>query len=365
MIRTVVAVAALCVLSAEASADQTDLTRRLTPTVKSLAKSAEQAELAELLVIARAMKGSTLPPAILPAIRDVVKEILEDEGLTVLESTDAEMSLGDKSDRRLLECDDVLTLQQETEFDALVTIDARRTRQRLLLRIALIDPDRRRFVRTVRLADIPKPVLKPTTNLANNPSISGNELANALGSIPGLSDGASGFRKTGTGTGTATTGTANTPTGETPAADGRKSNTQQKPSTLNQAIVRFAVSQLGKKVGNGECWTLAAEALEAAGAEPPKMYDFGEEIELSEITPGDILQFTSARFDRADGGYVIMGTPNHTAIVYAINGDQVFVLHQNFGQKIVTVLDINFDNMTSGSVQAYRAVPKDSTPAAE
>jgi cell wall-associated NlpC family hydrolase len=128
-------------------------------------------------------------------------------------------------------------------------------------------------------------------------------------------------------------------------------------SQIAKDIVRFATSQIGKQVGNGQCWTLAAEALRAAGAEPPKGYTFGTEIPLQQIQPGDILQFTTARFDEP-GYWAIMGTPNHTAVVYSL-GDRTFILHQNVGgKKYVQTFDLDFDNLTSGRVQAFRAVPR-------
>jgi cell wall-associated NlpC family hydrolase len=128
-------------------------------------------------------------------------------------------------------------------------------------------------------------------------------------------------------------------------------------SQIAKDIVRFATSNIGKRVGNGQCWTLAAEALRAAGAEPPKGYTFGDEIPLRDIQPGDILQFTTARFDEP-GYWAIMGTPNHTAVVYSL-GDRTFILHQNVGgKKYVQTFDLDFDNLTSGRVQAYRPNPR-------
>lgn len=124
---------------------------------------------------------------------------------------------------------------------------------------------------------------------------------------------------------------------------------------VGQRILQFAISNLGKQVGNGECWTLAADAMKAAGAQPPNGYTFGDEIPLRSIRPGDILQFTTARFDEP-GYYAIMGTPNHTAVVYSIAGDRVFMLHQNFnGKRTVSTFDFSLSSLTSGRLQAYRA----------
>ena len=99
--------------------------------------------------------------------------------------------------------------------------------------------------------------------------------------------------------------------------------------------------------------------MQAAGAKRPDGYIFGDEIALRDMRPGDILQFTTARFDEP-GYYAVMGAPNHTAVVYSIAGDRVFMLHQNFnGKKTVSTFDVNFANMTSGQVKAYRARPAD------
>ena len=37
--------------------------------------------------------------------------------------------------------------------------------------------------------------------------------------------------------------------------------------TINQKIVLWAKGKLGKKVGRGECWDLAEQALKQAGAQ--------------------------------------------------------------------------------------------------
>lgn len=130
-------------------------------------------------------------------------------------------------------------------------------------------------------------------------------------------------------------------------------------SGLQRKVVNFAADNIGKRVGRGECWDLADQALRAAGAEPPRGYTFGDRIPLNEIQPGDILQFTSARFD--DPGYwTIMGMPNHTAVVHAVGDTRAFILQQNFGgQRHVTPYDLNLNNLTSGRLEAFRPVPRD------
>ncbi len=130
-------------------------------------------------------------------------------------------------------------------------------------------------------------------------------------------------------------------------------------SEIQREVVNFAADSIGKKIGRGECWDLADQALRAAGAEPPKGYTFGDRIPLSEIQPGDILQFTSARFDEP-GYWTIMGMPNHTAVVHAVGDTRAFILQQNFdGKRYVTTYDLNLNNQTSGLIEAFRPVPRE------
>jgi hypothetical protein len=128
-------------------------------------------------------------------------------------------------------------------------------------------------------------------------------------------------------------------------------------SELQREVVNFAADNIGKKIGRGECWDLADQALRAAGAEPPRGYTFGTPVPLNEIQPGDILQFTTARFDEP-GYWTIMGVPNHTAVVHAVGDTRAFILQQNFdGKRYVTTFDLNLDNLTSGTLEAFRPVP--------
>src|ERR1700754_2264222 len=64
---------------------------------------------------------------------------------------------------------------------------------------------------------------------------------------------------------------------------------------LNKKIISFVKTKIGKKVGRGECWDLAAEALNTNGAKWDGDYGFGREINLKKecVYPGDIMQFTN------------------------------------------------------------------------
>ena len=120
-------------------------------------------------------------------------------------------------------------------------------------------------------------------------------------------------------------------------------------------IVAFCEENSGIQVGNGECWTLANEAFEAAGARRPgrdsrvwgRMLDLGDE----DVEAGDIVEFRSAKI----GGYGTTG-PEHTAVVIDGGSAHVFTLaHQNWGgDKTVAEVKVDLRKLVSGEVMIYR-----------
>src|SRR5205823_13882876 len=69
------------------------------------------------------------------------------------------------------------------------------------------------------------------------------------------------------------------------------------PHTTNQKVVIWAQGQLGKKIGKGECWDLAEQALKQAGAqtsnhlgpvEQDSDYIWGDSIDIKDVIPGEI-----------------------------------------------------------------------------
>jgi hypothetical protein len=148
-------------------------------------------------------------------------------------------------------------------------------------------------------------------------------------------------------------------------AAGKPATQPAKPAAgddaLNQAVLKFAAAQVGKKVGNGECWTLAAEALKAAGAKHARGYTYGHKLAAGDpVKPGDIMQFTSARFAGKSGRRtwsMSLGFPNHTAVVKAVLGPGRYqILQQNPGP--VSVATIDFKDLKSGTYEVWRAEPK-------
>ena len=148
---------------------------------------------------------------------------------------------------------------------------------------------------------------------------------------------------------------------------------------LNQKILRFANSNLNKKVGGGECTDLVGEAFEAAGARrfpphgPDADYVWGTEIkDLKQVRPGDIIQFRDAVFTRRkklpNGGLRISTSthPHHSAIVAEVRKPgAVFVLiHQNAGdagmseqeRRQVQLDTIRMQDLEKGKLWFYRPV---------
>ncbi len=136
---------------------------------------------------------------------------------------------------------------------------------------------------------------------------------------------------------------------------------------LNASVLQFAQQNLGKQVGNGECWTLAAAALESAGAQPPDHYVFGKELSSKEAwLPGDIMQFKSCHFEESSPtswSEFDLGWPNHTAIIQTNDNGRVTILHQNFAQnRTVQTLTIDMHNLKSGSFKVFRPIASETNP---
>ena len=152
---------------------------------------------------------------------------------------------------------------------------------------------------------------------------------------------------------------------------------------VNEKVVAFAKKSLGEKVGNGECWTLANDALKSAGGKSSPAYRdtpnegdyvwgelvYGREVKNGKlietgnaklkVVPGDIVQFRGSRFagPRADGGTYTMTAAHHTAIVVNTTPDgKVFaILHQNSnGNKTVAEAMLTLTDLKEGWVKIYR-----------
>jgi hypothetical protein len=119
-------------------------------------------------------------------------------------------------------------------------------------------------------------------------------------------------------------------------------------------IAAYCIAQKGRKVGNGECWTLADEAFKSAGARRPgsDMRVWGRRVDPAReaIKPGDVVEFRSARF--SDG--IITGS-EHTAVVVEGGSQEAFTIaEQNWGRKTVRFREMNATTLVSGKLMIYR-----------
>jgi hypothetical protein len=151
---------------------------------------------------------------------------------------------------------------------------------------------------------------------------------------------------------------------------------------VNEQVLAFCKEHLGEQVGNGECWTLAHEAVRSAGAKSSPAYKdspnkgdyvwgdlvYGVEVKdgkpvqtgaAGKVRPGDVAQLRDAKFSgrRPGGGTYTQSTPHHTAVVAAVGGGGTVlgVLHQNWGgKKTVHELTFNLNDLKAGWVKVYR-----------
>lgn len=132
--------------------------------------------------------------------------------------------------------------------------------------------------------------------------------------------------------------------------------------TTNQRVVIWARGHVGKKIGGGECWDPAHQALTHSGAHSSAdlgpmgddaEYVWGDAISLHDAVAGDILQLrdvvittrvdTEVTFTDGSGGTTSFREStliheHHTAIVDAVLGNGMLrILEQNsppLGRKV-------------------------------
>ena len=129
----------------------------------------------------------------------------------------------------------------------------------------------------------------------------------------------------------------------------------QDTSIINNKIVSFCEKHIGKKVGRGECWDLAKEALDFAKATWTPPYDFGKTtLPNKEVLPGDIIQFENVKIVYPDKSWKEF--PHHTAIVYKVLGPGKYVIaEQNVNnKKIVTLSEIDLNFVKKGKFTLFR-----------
>lgn len=151
---------------------------------------------------------------------------------------------------------------------------------------------------------------------------------------------------------------------------------------FGNGVASWAEAMMSQQVGDGECWTLAKEAIDQSShgyALPSQSYTHGALVYHAtggataplayndSIRRGDILQFTSGRFETRNAqGMVVasstVGAPNHTSIVTSVSANNrvVDIVHQNVGGvKQVQKGTHNLDELTQGDLKIFRPVWKE------
>jgi len=131
---------------------------------------------------------------------------------------------------------------------------------------------------------------------------------------------------------------------------------------LNKKIIEFVDSKMKKRVGRGECWDLAAEALQLINAKWNGKYKYGKEVfyESECIFQGDIIQFEGVTVKyMKDGFFYKEKMAHHTAIIHEVKDKGNFVLaHQNtrFSGRKVGLSTLELKNITKGKFKIYRPI---------
>jgi hypothetical protein len=129
---------------------------------------------------------------------------------------------------------------------------------------------------------------------------------------------------------------------------------------MNQQIIDFVRSKIKTKVGRGECWDLAVEALKTVNAAWDMKYDFGREINYKKETvfPGDIIQFENVILKyEIDGKKYTEKMTHHTGIIFEVRDNANFIIaHQNNGYsgKKVGLSPLDLTTLTKGKFKIYR-----------
>jgi hypothetical protein len=130
---------------------------------------------------------------------------------------------------------------------------------------------------------------------------------------------------------------------------------------LNKKIVEYVKKNINKKVAKGECWDLAAQALNTAGARWDHNYEFGTVVKDPSkqcVFAGDIIQFEGVELDYQIGNRIFHeNLEHHTAIIYEVKDKKKFMLAQQntstHGKK-VGIDAFDMESISKGNITIYR-----------
>jgi hypothetical protein len=136
---------------------------------------------------------------------------------------------------------------------------------------------------------------------------------------------------------------------------------------LNQKIIEYVDSVMGRQVDRGECWDLANRALEYSGSyfdrtSRRNINVYGRLLRPGEeVLPGDLMQFERVKLEWNTDRYTTYREEmqHHTAIVYEVNGPGDYrIAHQNtqYSGRRVGVSTFKMERVTRGQIMIYRPV---------
>lgn len=135
-------------------------------------------------------------------------------------------------------------------------------------------------------------------------------------------------------------------------------------AVLGPKVLQFARERLGRRIGDGECFALADQALRHVRAKSAADfgpvteegdYVWGTAISLSDVQPGDIVQFRDYEYvrreEKDDGSWKERSEsrPHHTAIVVSVDGNGMLtVIDQNAPKgSVVRAIQLGFSDSTT------------------
>jgi hypothetical protein len=133
---------------------------------------------------------------------------------------------------------------------------------------------------------------------------------------------------------------------------------------LNKEIIAFVKPNVKKKIGRGECWDLAAAALNSAGADWDGKYGFGRKIDLKKecVFPGDIIQMEGVRIKYSkDNAFYEENMQHHTVVIYEVKTQDSFVIAEqntSYAGRKVSLNALELKNITRGKYTIYRPQKK-------
>lgn len=129
---------------------------------------------------------------------------------------------------------------------------------------------------------------------------------------------------------------------------------------LNKKVIAFVKTNLKKQVATGECWDVAAGALNSAGAKWDGDYKFGKEVDYKKVCifPGDIVQFEGVELQyNIEDAFYIEKLTHHTAIIYEVKNKGEFIIadqNTKFSGKKVATHPFDVKTLTKGKFTIFR-----------